>query len=82
VIHRLRANQPSTATDLEELEKMLVEIGQEDGQSLLARMLAQSQAPTLVHLVRGLVGMDRAQQSPAPVIDMLPENLFAELVFV
>lgn len=33
VIHRLRTNQPLTATDLEGLEKTLKEIGEEDGET-------------------------------------------------
>ena len=65
VIHRLRTNQPLTATDLEELEKMLVKIGEADGEALLKGMLARSNAPSLVHFVRGLVGMDRAAAQAA-----------------
>jgi type I restriction enzyme, R subunit len=65
VIHRLRTNQPLTASDLQELEKMLVKVGDEDGESLLKGMLAQSRAPSLVHFVRGLVGMDRAAAQAA-----------------
>ena len=65
VIHRLRTNQPLTATDLDELEKMLVKIGESDGQELLKGLLAQSRAPSLAHFVRGLVGMDRAAAQAA-----------------
>jgi type I restriction enzyme, R subunit len=65
VIHRLRTNQPLTATDLQELEKMLIEIGDADGEALLKGLLAQSKAPTLVHFVRGLVGMDRVAAQAA-----------------
>ena len=54
-----------TATDLRELEKMLLKIGEEDGETLLKGMLAQSKAPSLVHFVRGLVGMDRAAAQEA-----------------
>lgn len=65
VIQRLRTNKPLSASDLDELEKMLVRIGEEDGETLLKGMLAQSQAPSLVHFVRGLVGMDRAAAQAA-----------------
>ena len=60
VIHRLRTNQPLTATDLRGLEQTLVEIGEDDGQTLLTCLLARSDAPSLAHFVRGMVGMDRA----------------------
>ena len=60
VIHRLRTNQPLTATDLRGLEQTLVEIGEDDGQTLLTGLLARSDAPSLAHFVRSMVGMDRA----------------------
>ena len=60
VIHRLRANQPLTAADLKGLEATLAEIGEEDGETLLSALLARSEAPSLAHFVRGLVGLDRA----------------------
>jgi type I restriction enzyme, R subunit len=59
VIHRLRNNLPLTATDLDSLERMLVEIGEDDGDTLLSDLLARSGAPSLIHFVRSLVGMDR-----------------------
>jgi type I restriction enzyme R subunit len=59
VIHRLRTNQPLTPTDLQGLETMLAEIGDEDGKTLLASLLERSGAPSLVHFVRSMVGMDR-----------------------
>ncbi|SMP40736.1 type I restriction enzyme, R subunit [Desulfonatronum zhilinae] len=59
VIHRLRTNQPLTRTDLQGLERTLTEIGEEEGRSLLSGLLARSQAPSLAHFVRTLVGMDR-----------------------
>ncbi len=65
VIHRLRTNQPLTATDLRGLEQTLVEIGEDDGQTLLTRLLARSDAPSLAHFVRSLVGMDRAAAQEA-----------------
>ena len=59
VIHRLRTNQPLTATDLRGLEQTLVEIGEDDGQTLLTGLLARSDTPSLAHFVRSMVGMDR-----------------------
>ena len=60
VIHRLRTNQPLTTTDLLGLERTLAEIGEDDGQALLTGLLARSEAPSLAHFVRNMVGMDRA----------------------
>lgn len=60
VIRRLRTNQPLTSTDLEGLESALLEIGEGDGESLLKGLLARTEAPSLAHFVRSLVGMDRA----------------------
>ena len=60
VIHRLRTNHPLTATDLAELEAALVEIGEEDGETLLSGLLARSEAPSLAYFVRSLVGLDRS----------------------
>jgi len=65
VIHRLRANEPLTPTDLEGLEKTLAEIGEDDGETLLSGLLEQSGAPSLVYFVRNLVGMDRAAAQAA-----------------
>jgi type I restriction enzyme R subunit len=65
VVHRLRTNQPLTPTDLKGLEKMLIEIGGEDGKTLLQSWMARSAAPSLAHFVRGLVGMDRAAAQAA-----------------
>ena len=65
VIQRLRTNRPLSTSDLEELEKMLVQIGETDGEELLKGMLARSKAPSLVYFVRELVGMDRAAAQEA-----------------
>ncbi len=65
VIHRLRTNQPLTAQDLKGLETTLVEIGEEDGETLLSDLLARSAAPSLAHFVRSLVGMDRTAAQAA-----------------
>jgi hypothetical protein len=43
VIHRLRTNQPLTELDLKGLETALVEIGEEDGETLLSDLLARSE---------------------------------------
>ena len=86
VIHRLRTNQPLTATDMLGLERTLAEIGEDDGQTLLTGLLARSEAPSLAHFVRNMVGMDRAaaqrafseflsDQSLAP-----PQIRFVEMV--
>ena len=65
VIHRLRTNQPLTADDLKSLEATLVEIGEEDGETLLSDLLGRSEAPSLAHFVRSLVGMDRTAAQAA-----------------
>ncbi len=65
VIHRLRTNQPLTEADLQGLETTLIEIGEEDGKTLLSGLLARSEAPSLVYFVRGLVGLDRAAAQSA-----------------
>ena len=46
--------------NLRGLEQTLVEFDEDDGQTLLTGLLARSEAPFLVHLVRSMVGMDRA----------------------
>lgn len=58
-IHRLRNNQPLTPTDIRSLEKTLLSIGEEEGERLLSAMLRLHEVPTLAHLVRRIVGMDR-----------------------
>ncbi len=65
VIHRLRTNQPLTALDLKGLETTLVEIGEEDGETLLSDLLTRSEAPSLAHFVRSLVGLDRTAAQAA-----------------
>ena len=60
VIHRLRTNRPLTPTDLHGLETTLVEIGEDDGETLLSGLLARSESPSLAHFVRSLVGLDRS----------------------
>ena len=65
VVHRLRTNRPLTATDLRGLEQTLVEIGEDDGQTLLTGLLARHDAPSLAHFVRSMVGMDRTAAQEA-----------------
>ena len=65
VIHRLRRNQPLTATDLQGLEQTLTEIGENDGRTLLGNLLAQSGAPSLPWFVRSLVGLDKSAAQSA-----------------
>jgi type I restriction enzyme R subunit len=64
-LHTLRehkATRLGTAieADLTALETILVEIGEEDGASLLKGLLAKSDAKSLSHFVRGMVGLDRS----------------------
>ncbi|MHB9008550.1 MAG: type I restriction-modification enzyme R subunit C-terminal domain-containing protein, partial [Limisphaerales bacterium] len=56
VIHKLRMNEPLTATDLQELERMLAESGLA-GPEHLAQAKAESHGLGL--FVRSLVGLDR-----------------------
>ncbi|MBW3565479.1 MAG: DEAD/DEAH box helicase family protein [Acidobacteria bacterium] len=86
VIHRLRTNQPLSESDLEELERMLVEIGEEDGEQLLSGLLARTETPSLVYFVRRLVGMDRSA-AQAAFADLLsdrsltpPQIRFVEMI--
>jgi len=65
VIHRLRTCQPLTDADLKGLESTLVEIGEEDGETLFSGLLARSESPSLAHFVRSLVGLDRAAAQAA-----------------
>ena len=65
VIHRLRTNQPLTKDDIASLERTLAQIGEEDGDTLLSGLLARSEAPSLAHFVRNIVGLDRAAAQSA-----------------
>ncbi len=59
VVHKVRSNQQLTSRDLVTLEQTLVTIGEDDGKTLLSSLLQRTEAPSLVHFIRGLVGMDR-----------------------
>ena len=65
VIKRLRTNQALTETDLDSLERTLVDIGEGEGKVLLAGLLERTGAKSLPHFVRSLVGMDRAAAKAA-----------------
>ena len=65
VIHRLRKNLPLTPTDLQQLEQTLIEIGEEEGKTLLTHLLEQHHAPSLPWFVRTMVGMDRSAAQAA-----------------
>lgn len=64
-VHRLRTNQPLSSADLKGLEAALVEIGEDEGESLLSGLLVRSESPSLAHFVRKLVGLDRAAAQAA-----------------
>jgi type I restriction enzyme R subunit len=65
VIQRLRKNRPLTEQDLEALEQMLIDLGEDDNKSLLSGLLERSGAPSLPYFVRSLVGMDEAAAKEA-----------------
>ncbi|MCC1498120.1 DEAD/DEAH box helicase family protein [Alcanivorax sp. 1008] len=65
VIQRLRKGRPLTPLDLDELERMLVDLGADDGKTLLSGLLERSGAPSLPYFVRTLVGMDEAAAKQA-----------------
>ncbi|MBF0585318.1 DEAD/DEAH box helicase family protein [Prosthecochloris sp. N3] len=65
VIHRLRTNQPLTPRDLRILEKKLVDIGEDSGETLLSELLQRSGSPSLVHFIRSMVGLDRSAAQQA-----------------
>jgi len=65
VIQRLRSNKSLTALDLDGLQQTLVEIGDEDGQSLLNDLLERNDSASLAHFIRSMVGMDREAANAA-----------------
>lgn len=85
-IQKLRQNEPLTAVDLEEMERLMLEIGEEEGAALLSGLLAKSEAPSVPHFVRTLVGMDRtaAQKAFSMFLkdrSLLPHQIrFTELI--
>jgi type I restriction enzyme R subunit len=85
-IQRLRNNQPLTPTDLQSLENTLLSIGEDEGHRLLTSMLQLHEVPTLAHLVRRIVGMDRSAAKAAFATFLAdrtltaPQMRFVELV--
>jgi type I restriction enzyme R subunit len=77
-IQRLRNNQPLTPTDLQSLENTLLSIGEDEGQRLLASMLQLHEVPTLAHLVRRIVGMDRSAAKAAFATFLKDRSLSAQ----
>jgi type I restriction enzyme R subunit len=77
-IQRLRNNQPLTPTDLQSLENTLLRIGEDEGQRLLTSMLQIHEMPTLAHLVRRIVGMDRSAAKAAFAIFLADRSLSAQ----
>ena len=67
-------------------EQALVEIGEDEGETLLTGLLARNDAPSLAHLVRSMVGMDRgaAQQAFSEFLSnrslTTPQIRFIEMV--
>ena len=74
-VQKLRQNEPLTPTDIEELENVLVQIGEDEGDTLLTGLLESSEAPSLAHFVRKLVGMDRGTAIKAFATFMTDKSL-------
>jgi type I restriction enzyme M protein len=60
---------------LDSMERMLTEIGEDDGETLLSDLLARSGAPSLIHFVRSLVAMDRKASKQIRFIEMIIDQL-------
>ena len=80
VIKRLRNHEPVTQTELAGLEQKLIEIGEVDGEDLLAGMLKRSESPSLAHLVLRMVGLDRAAAQKAFSEFLNDESLTAKQI--
>lgn len=74
-IGKLRQNAPFTPGDLDELEVMLVEIGEEHGKTLLESVLQSSESPSLAYFVRRIVGLNREAVQAAFADFLQPQNL-------
>lgn len=86
VIRRLHTNQRLTEKDLQGLETTLSEIGEQDGPDLLDGLMQRSEASSLAHFVRALIGLDRSA-AQAEFSDFLndrslspPQIRFVEMV--
>ena len=58
-IQKLRLGQALTPQDMAELEKMLVNLGGNEGSALLSQLLERTEAPSLLHFILNCVGMER-----------------------
>ena len=74
-IGKLRQNAALTPSDLEELETMLVKIGEEHGKILLDSVLQSTESPSLAYFVRRILGLDRAAVQAAFAEFLQPQNL-------
>ncbi|SHK08592.1 type I restriction enzyme, R subunit [Rubritalea squalenifaciens DSM 18772] len=59
-IQKIRTGQALTPQDLNELESMLVKLGERQGEKLLGQLIERSQAPDLVTFIKTCVGLDAA----------------------
>ncbi len=86
VIQRLRCNQSLTLTDLHSMERILIELGDGEGEQLLYDLLEREDAPSLAHFIRSMVGMDRSTVQQAFSTFLTDRNLspqqirFVELI--
>lgn len=80
VIRRVRNYESVTQAELLGLEQKLIEIGEDDGQDLLAGMLERSESPSLAHLVLKIVGMDRKAAQAAFSEFLNDESLTAKQI--
>jgi len=76
-IHKLRTNEPLTATDLAELERMLLESGVGSATDLTQ---AKEAASGLGRFVRSLVGLDRAAAKSAFAKFLTQQNASANQI--
>ncbi|MFC4990645.1 type I restriction-modification enzyme R subunit C-terminal domain-containing protein [Rubritalea tangerina] len=58
-IKKLREGKPLTPQDVEQLQNMLVQLGDTAGSQLLDEMLVRNEAPNLLLFIRSCVGMSR-----------------------
>ncbi len=58
-IQKLRQGKPLTPQDVEQLEQLLITLGEEHGTELLPKLLERTRTPNLIDFIRSCVGMDR-----------------------
>lgn len=80
VIKRLRRHESVTQIELAGLEQKLIEIGEDDGQDLLAGILERNESPSLAHLVLRMVGLDRKAAQKAFSEFLNDESLTAKQI--